>query len=143
MNIKIVLLFLLTSLTYFPPSYRANTTVRCLNEPKSVKLALKQSAATFVGEVLQVRNGRNYLEARFRVESFWKGVEADEVFVLTEGESIAESPHYRVGQKYLVFAGMRDGQLFTGGCSRTKKVDYASEDLEQLEEGQKPKKKQE
>jgi hypothetical protein len=76
------------------------------------------------------------------VESSWKGVEAEEVSVFTESESIAESPHYRVGQKYLVFAGMRDGKLFTGGCSRTKKVEYASGDLQQLGEGQKPKKKQ-
>jgi hypothetical protein len=141
---KILLLILLT-LTYLPPSYRANTTVRCLNEPKSVKLALKQSAAVFVGEVLQVKDGRNYhyLEARFRVESSWKGVEAEEVSVFTEGESIAESPHYRVGQKYLVFAGRRDGRLFTGVCSRTKKVEYASGDLQQLGEAQKPMKKQE
>lgn len=141
---KILLLFLLT-LTYLPPSYTANTTVRCLNEPRSVKLALKKSAAVFVGEVLQVRNGRNYhyLEARFRVESSWKGVEAEEVSVFTESESVAESPHYRVGQNYLVFAGMLDGKLFTGVCSRTKKVEYASEDLQQLGEGQKPKKNQE
>ena len=142
---KILLLFLLTSLTYLPPSYKANTTVRCFSEPKSVKVALKQSAAVFVGEVLQVRNGRNYhyLEARFRVESSWKGVEAEEVSVFTEGESVAESPHYGVGQKYLVFAGMRDGKLFTGRCSRTKKLEYASGDLQQLGEGQKPKTKQE
>ena len=138
------ILLLLLTVTYLQPSYRANTTARCLNEPRSVKLALKKSAAVFVGEVLQVRNGRNYhyLEARFRVESFWKGVEAEEVSVFTVGESIAESPHYRAGQRYLVFAGMQDGKLFTGSCSRTKKVEYASGDLQQLGEGQKPGKEQ-
>ena len=39
---------------------------------------------------------------------------------------------FRVGEKYLVFAGMRDGKLFTGNCSRTKRVEYAQEDLQQL-----------
>jgi hypothetical protein len=34
-----------------------------------------------------------------------------------------------------VFAGIRDGKLFTGNCSRTKRLEYADEDLKQLGEG--------
>ncbi len=56
---KILVLFLLTSLTYLPPSYRAGLTMRCVIEPKSVKVALKQSAAVFSGEVLEMKNGGN------------------------------------------------------------------------------------
>jgi len=110
-------------------------------EPKSVKVALKQSAAVFSGEVLEMKNGGNYIEARLRVERSWKGVEAEEVSVLAD--STTESPHYRVGQKYLVFAGIRDGKLFTGNCSRTKKLEYAQGDLQELGESKGQKKKQE
>ena len=77
-----------------------------------------------------MKNGGNYLEARLRVERSWKSVEEEEVSVLTD--STTESPHYCVGEKYLVFAGIRDGKLFTGNCSRTKRVEYAQEDLQQL-----------
>ena len=83
--------------------------MRCLIEPKSVMVALKQSAAVFSGEVLEMKNGGNYIEARLRVERYWKGVEAEEVSVFSD--STTESPHYRVGQKYLVFAGIRDGNV--------------------------------
>ena len=130
---KTVVLFLLTFLTYVPPSHGANSTMRCLIEPKSVKGALKNSTAIFSGEVLEIRSGVNFLQARFSVERSWKGVEAEQVSVLTE--NTAESPHYRVGENYLVFAGIRDGKLFTCNCSRTKRLEYAEEDLKQLGEG--------
>ena len=113
--------------------------MRCWIEPKSVKVALKQSAAVFSGEVLEMRNGGNYVEVRLRVERSWKGVAGEEVSLLTD--STVESPHYRVGQKYLVFAYKRDGKLFTGNCSRTKKLEYAQGDLQQLGEGKGQKKK--
>ena len=107
-------------------------------EPKSVKDALKRSTAVFSGEVLETKSGVNFLQARFRIERSWKGVEADEVLVITDGS--AESPHYRVGEKYLVFAGNREGKLFTGICSRTKKIEYAQGDLQQLGKGKGPQK---
>ena len=109
---------LIISLSCILPSNRASSTVRCLIEPKSVEGALKKSAAVFSGEVLQISSG---LRARFRVERSWKGVEAEEVTVSTDDS--AESPHYRVGEKYLVFAGIRNGDLFTGSCSRTSTLD--------------------
>ena len=136
---KTLLLFLLTVLSYFPPSHGAGATMRCFVEPKSVKVALKQSAAVFSGEVLEVKNGGNYLEVRLRVERFWKGVRAEEVSV--SFDSNVESPRYRIGQKYLVFAGRQEGKLFTGQCcSRTKLLEYAQGDLQQLGEGKDPKK---
>jgi hypothetical protein len=135
---KILVLFLLTVLSYLPPSHGAGATVRCFTEPKSVKVPLKQSAAVFSGEVLEVKNGGNYLEVRLRVQRFWKGVEAEEVSLLTD--STVESPRYRIGQEYLVFAGRQEGKLFTGQCSRTKLLEYAQGDLQQLGEGKEPKK---
>ena len=132
---------ILCSLISFPflPSHEASSTIRCLIGPKSIKSVLKKSTAVFSGEVLETKSGINFLEARFRVERSWKGVEADEVLVITDGS--AESPHYRVGEKYLVFAGLREGKFFTGLCSRTQKLEYAQRDLQQLGAGQVRKKK--
>jgi hypothetical protein len=108
--------------------------MRCLNEPRSVKAAFKQSAAVFSGEVLEIESGGNFFEVRFGVDRSWKGVASEEVSVSTD--ATVESPHYRIGEKYLVFAGRQQGRLFTGICSRTKKLDYAQSDLDQLGEGQ-------
>jgi hypothetical protein len=106
---------------------------RCLIDQKSAKSTLKQSTAVFSGEVVEIKDGPNWLEARFKVDRSWKGIDTQEVFVLTDAS--AESPHYHVREKYLVFAGTRDGKLFTGACSRTKKLEYAESDLQQLGEG--------
>jgi hypothetical protein len=121
-------------------SHSVNPTMRCMTEPKSVKSALKKSAAVFSGEVLEIKNGPNFMEARFRVERSWKGVEAEEVTVLTYSIN-AESPHYRLGEKYLVFAVIQNGKLFTGNCSRTKRIADAKGDLQQLGEGKSSKDK--
>ena len=137
---KTVILFLLISLSFLSPSHEASATVRCLVEPKSVKGALKKSTAVFAGEVLEIWTGVNFRQARFRVEQSWKGVEADEVFVVAD--ETAESPHYKVGEKYLVFAGTRNDKLFTGICSRTKRLEYGAGDLQQLGKGRLHKKEE-
>jgi hypothetical protein len=128
---KTLVLFLLISFTSLPLSYSASPTMRCFTGPKSVTVPLKQSAAVFTGEVLEVKDGGIYIEVRLRVERSWKGVEGNEVSLLADRTT--ESTRYGVGQKYLVFAGKQDGKLFTGNCSRTKKLEYAQGDLEQLE----------
>jgi hypothetical protein len=87
---KALILFLITSLSYLSLIHAASSTMRCLSEPKSVKGALKQSTAVFSGQVLEITNRGNFLQARFAAERSWKGVEAQEVFVLTD--STTESP---------------------------------------------------
>ena len=111
---------------------------RCFVRPESVERDFKAAAAVFQGEVIRVRTAGSLREARLRVSRAWKGVEAEEVTVFESAYS-AESPHYQTGESYLVFAGLRDGELFTGTCSRTKPVRAAQRDLRQLGEGQKPK----
>lgn len=121
-------------LSFYPlQNVAAHATPRCFTEPKSVKPALKQSKAVFLGEVLEIKTGGNYLQVRFRVERSWKGVSTEEISLSTD--STVESPHYRVGEKYLVFAALYEGRLFTGTCSRTKRLEYAKSDLDQLGEG--------
>lgn len=93
-------------------------------------------------EVRCVCPNRVALAVRLRVSRVWKGISTEEVVVFEPANS-AESPHFRVGVNYLVFAGMLDGKLVTGACSRTKPASSAQRDLRQLGEGQKPKDKRE
>lgn len=117
----------------------SNPPSRCMVEPKSVEGALKGSAAVFLGEVLEVKDTGGLREARFKLSEAWKGVDDEEEAVVVEPANSPESPHYRAGVSYLVFAVARDGRLFTGACSRTKQAAYAQGDLDQLGEGRKPK----
>ncbi len=118
--------------------YISGLPCRCPIEPESVERDFKSSAAVFLGEVVSVRGARGRLEARLRVSRSWKGIDTEEVSVFEPANS-AESPNYRTGVSYLVYAGMHDGELFTGMCSRTKPEALAQRDLQQLGEGQKPK----
>ncbi len=133
---RAVVMSFLVFAAYPAPSYGANTALRCVAPPESVEGTYKRAAAVFVGEVIEVKDVGALKRARFRVEQSWKGVETDEVAILAT--RTAESPHYHVGGRYLVFAGLQNGRLFTGNCSRTKRVEKAQEDLRQLGPGQKP-----
>lgn len=116
----------------------SNSPYRCPVEPESVERDFQGAAAVFLGEVVRLKNTEGLREARLKVSRAWKGVDAGEVMVFEPADS-AESPHYRVGVSYLVFAGLRDGKLFTGMCSRTKQAAHAQRDLRQLGEGKEPK----
>lgn len=132
-----MVLCLLIFAAFFYDNPGANTVARCTVQPKSVEGAVKKSDAVFVGEVVEVNDAGSLKEARFRVEQSWKGAETKEVTVAAT--RTAESPRYKVGERYLVFAGLQNGKLLTGTCSRTKLVGLAREDLEQLGKGLTPK----
>ena len=134
---RIIALCLCISAAFLSPGPRASSAARCLIQPKSVEEALKRSDAIFIGEVMKVNDGGSVQEARLRVEQSWKGIETKEVTVLAT--HTAESPYYQVGKRYLVFASLQNGKLITGSCSRTKRIEYAEEDIRQLGEGKKPK----
>ena len=130
-----VLCFL--AVTFWCPTHQATTAVRCMPQPRSVEFPFKKSDAVFVGEVIEANDAGNFREARLRVEQSWKGVETSEVIVIAP--RTIESAHYRAGERYLVFASLQNGKLFTANCSRTRRIDDAAEDLKQLGAGKKPK----
>ena len=135
MGARVLLLAaVLTPLTGHAPS----SSYRCPVEPESIERDFKGSTAVFLGEVVRLRSTEGLREARLRVSRAWKGADAEEVTVYEPANS-AESPNYQVGVGYLVFAGIRDGKLFTGMCSRTKPAASAQRDLRLLGEGRKPK----
>jgi len=100
---------------------------------------LALAAAVFSGKVVEVRKHRRSgdifagVEAVFRVERAWKGVEAATVSVFTASHSATCGYGFRGRRTYLVYA-YKDaaGRLSTGICSRTRRLKDAGEDLRVL-----------
>lgn len=135
---KIIVLCVLVSIICSLSANSATSAARCPIRSESAADTLKNSEAVFLGEVVEIKVAGDLSEARFMVVQSWKGVETEDVTILSNPR-LTESPRYGVGENYLVFAGLKDGQLFTGVCSRTRRLDAAQEDLKQLGEGKKPK----
>lgn len=109
--------------------------------PKSAAEELKRAAAVFSGKVLKIKKHKEAdlftkVEAVFEVEEVWKGVEERKISVFTSSTSAACGYGFKKGQSYLVYAH-EDGQarLVTSICSRTKLLDHAVNDLDELGTG--------
>jgi hypothetical protein len=116
---------------------------KCAHVPGSTYLtaheALKTSDVVFTGEIVEVKKGASADEygVNFKIKSVWKKDVGESVVLRT----------YRVscgffgeeGDKYLVYAYVREGALTTNGCTRTTPLAKASADLKEFEEkGEKP-----
>lgn len=53
----------------------------------------------------------------FNVELAWKGVDTDTLTVLTPSGGSSCGRSFRIGERYLIFCGLRDGRPWTGLCS--------------------------
>jgi hypothetical protein len=99
--------------------------------------ARKQSKAVFSGEVVEVIADPQiaYVEVKFRVEKYWKGVLTNEVTVVTGRGSGDCGYRFEVGAHYLVFAYGAGKKFGTNICQRTKGLAEAAEDLKLLGKG--------
>jgi hypothetical protein len=103
---------------------------------------LELAAAVFSGKVVEIRRHRRSedifarVEAVFRVERAWKGVEAATVSVFTASHSATCGYGFKQGRTYLVYAHRgAGGRLSTGICGRTRRLKDAGEDLKVLGAG--------
>ncbi len=131
------------------------STARCFI-PVSVSEELQKSDAVFAGKViaeeyrpLKTASDRGeVLTVRIAVEKWWKGGKSDEVILYTSTirypggitSFLDHDFHFRVGERYLVYASGDSDSLRTNGCRRTKKLGSADDDLQQLGEGKAPEK---
>ncbi len=69
---------------------------------------------------------------RVGVVRSWKGVETEEVTVLTPIEGPACGYAFALDQSYLVYASEEDGKLRVDSCSRTRPIAEAGNDLSAL-----------
>ena len=68
----------------------------------------------------------------------WRGEAAGDVIVYTGGAGVGCGFPFEVGQKYLVYATARHGQLQTSRCSRTRRFSEVRQDLEYFDDLKKP-----
>jgi hypothetical protein len=101
--------------------------------------ALKTSDIVFTGEIVEIVNESSSDEEKitFKVESVWKR-DVGETFTLT---TYRQSCGFfgEVGEKYLIYAYKRKETFTTNGCTRSRFLDDAAEDLKEFEtSGEKP-----
>ena len=102
---------------------------------------LRQSAVVFSGEAVE----RNASGLRFRVERVWKGKAADEIVFsprMDAGYSSDDGREFfidscallfEVGKSYLVYAHHVGDELFVSKCSRTRFLEDAERDINELD----------
>jgi hypothetical protein len=101
--------------------------------PGSPRKELQRVDAVFSGEVSNV----NREKIEFKVEKIWKGPRTKRISVKHGNEQSDCTYVFAVGKKYLVYAYGK--KIYsTHVCTRTKELDKASYDLNELGEGKEP-----
>src|SRR5277367_5170640 len=92
--------------------------------------AIGQSPLVFLGSVLAV-DGGGFRTARMRVDQTFKGALPAEVELFDDG--MCDGPHLEVGHQYLMYTRrLPTGAVPARGCTRSRAVEYADEDLQFL-----------
>jgi hypothetical protein len=86
--------------------------------------------SVFIGKALETFTGPRSFSSHtlFRVSEAWKGVGTKEVFVETSLCPI----QFENGKEYLVFAQGTGTKVSTSGCTLTRELSYAKDDLKVL-----------
>jgi hypothetical protein len=107
--------------------------------PPAVKVALEQSSAVFSGKVLKVEvdEAKHQRTVTIEVVRAWKGMEKKTVVITTGSNDGICGYNFQKDMSYLVYANGEVGTLSTNICTRTKGIEQAKADLEELGEGRK------
>ncbi len=104
--------------------------------------SLEQSTAVFAGKVTEVEGEVSdtgffggELTATFEVTRYWKGVSSSTVQVTTASTGAACGYYFQEGESYLVYAHGVTDDLSVNSCSRTRLMENATEDLQELGPG--------
>jgi hypothetical protein len=127
---------LMVAALFAPSSARA--CVCLIHGDGSASAMMRDSKVVFFGEVLDVKgttkweqeDGVTQYAVRFRIERYWKGVKGSETTVHTDLHGCG--PNLKVGHKYLVYAVGKGRET---GCTRTRPIAEADEDLRALGAG--------
>ena len=132
----LVLIISAIGLIAFNP--RVGYSCSCVNIG-SPREELKKAKAVFVGEVIQIYSGSGDKEypavIGLKVERYWKGIKRSETIEVLSDLGTRSCGIVPLKGKYLVYAYKRGKNLITHGCTRTKKIEDAAEDLRELGEG--------
>lgn len=111
--------------------------------PTSVSAELRNSGAVFAGKVIRSESTGSMFSAyhqmsvTFQVSEVWKGPVEDTIVVTTGMGGGDCGSGFVMDEEYLVFA-YGTGPYGTSMCSRTALLSAATEDLEELGEGEIP-----
>ena len=99
----------------------------------------KVSKAVFFGELVEIAQSDvgDQRVVKFKVEKYWKGINGESVSIMTT----AVYPcgyNFRVGEKYLIYAGEENSRLKTAPC-RILAEGVAGDNLKKLGKGKIPK----
>lgn len=101
-------------------------------EPKPPNEALIESGAVFSGKVTEIRSDNSSKVVTFDVDRVWKGISNETVTAVTGlGDADCGFP-FQQGVEYLVYAYSNEEPFDASGCSRTKPLSNAQEDLNVL-----------
>jgi hypothetical protein len=93
----------------------------------------------FTGEIVEVQQGSapDEEKIKFKIKSIWKK-NVGETFTLTTYR-VSCGFFGKMGDEYLIYAYKRKEIFTTNGCTRTRLLQKATEDLKEFEEkGEKP-----
>lgn len=132
---RVTYTFLLSLTAFLVVGSNAVSANRRVSSPKCAFVSpverLKTSQAVFSGRVIEVEESEGIQVVKFTVSKSWKYVRADEIVVTNFVHH--ESPDFHQGKSYLVYAYEREGKLSTGRCSGTVEVEYARDEIRQLD----------
>jgi hypothetical protein len=108
--------------------------------PPAPKVAMAQSTAVFSGKVTKVEQDAkaHTRTVTIEVDRTWKGSDKKTLVVLTAGDGAACGVSFEKDKSYLVYANAVEEKLHASLCSRTKPLEQAKADLDELGEGKKP-----
>lgn len=115
--------------------------------PGPVPEEVERSAAVFAGTVVEIKDknalsliksSADLMEVKIEVEEVWKGQNKTPITVYTERNSASCGFEFALNQEYLVYANEEDGEFMVSLCSRTAPLSMATEDLQELGQGEIP-----
>lgn len=133
-KLTLLLIALLMLLNYMPgvAFEKPSTFCECAKR-NDIKSEIEASDAIFVGEVIEIKNSQPDAIITFKVERIWKGDKTEKLLIFTDNRGKACGYNFKKGERYLVYAYKRDGELHTDICSRTATVNTAGDDLKKLD----------